>query len=184
MIDNSCEVVKTPIKGDELLLGAGNNKDKQITPPDYPEWTDMVSIDIDPDSKPDVLWDLMHMPYPFEDETFREVHAYDVLEHLGQQGDYKQFFALFEELHRILRPGGLVVAATPMWDSVWAWGDPGHTRIINEGTITFLDQDNYSNDNGVGKSAMTDYRHCYKADFAIEHSQEVNGRLCFVLKKK
>ena len=181
MIDNSCEVIKTPIKGDELLLGAGNNKDKQLCLPDEEKWADMVSIDIDPESKPDVLWDLMHIPLPFEDETFKEIHAYDVLEHLGQQGDYKQFFALFEEFYRILKPEGYIMAATPIWDGVWAWGDPGHTRIINEGTINFLCQENYRKD--VGRSSMTDYRHCYKADFSIEHSEEVNGRLCFILKK-
>jgi len=180
IIDNSVEMINT-IKGTELLLGAGHNKKLQLALPGKKDWKDMVSVDLDPNCNPDVMWDLTHIPYPFEDETFEEIHAYDVLEHLGQQGDYKQFFALFDELSRILKPEGRIMAATPVWDNIWAWGDPGHTRIINEGTITFLDRDNYT---GKGDSAMTDYRHCYKSDFKIEHSQEVNGRLCFILKKK
>lgn len=181
IIDNTVEFRSAPVRGNELLIGAGNSRDKQLASPDAKEWTDLVTLDIDPDCGPDVVWDLRHLPLPFEDETFREIHAYEILEHIGQQGDWKTFFAQFSEFHRILKTGGKIFATTPAWDSLWAWSDPGHTRVISEGTIAFLDQDSYSQ---VGKTTMTDYRHVYKADFEIIHSQEVNDRFAFVLRKR
>ena len=179
--DNTVEFRSTPITGTELLIGCGNNQEKQMAIPGKEKWDDMVTLDIDPDTEPNVLWDLHHLPLPFDDETFEEIHAYDVLEHIGQQGDWRTFFAQFDEIYRILKPGGHFFAITPAWDGMWAWGDPGHSRIINEGTIHFLDRDNYKN---TGKTSMTDYRHVYKGDFSIIHSSDKDERFCFVLRKK
>ncbi len=89
--------------------------------------------------------------------------AHDVLEHLGQQGDYKTFFEEFSEWYRILKPGGILAGISPKWDGQWAWGDPGHTRVISEACFVYLQQPAYTQQ--VGKTAMTDYRFCYKADF-------------------
>ena len=181
VIDNTVDFRSHPIRGTELLIGAGHNRDKQLALPGKDEWVDLVTLDIMSEVDPDVLWDLHHLPLPFEDETFEEVHAYEVLEHVGQQGDWKTFFAQFEEFHRILKPGGHFFATTPMWDSLWAWSDPGHTRIISAGSINFLDQSQYAD---CGKKCMTDYRPYYKADFEIVHSQEYEERFAFVLKKR
>lgn len=174
------DFISTPVKGSELLIGCGNSRKKLLAMPGENEFKDVVTLDMDPNCEPDVQWDLTHLPLPFEDETFEEIHAYEVLEHVGQQGDWKFFFKQFEEFHRILKPGGRMFCVTPCWDSEWSWGDPGHTRIFNKGTITFLDQDAYDQ---VGETAMTDYRHYYKADFKVEGCQETNGRFCFVLRK-
>lgn len=182
IIDNTIEFRSTPIKGNELLLGAGNSRVKQLAPPDKKEWTDLVTLDVDSGCNPDVVWDLRHLPLPFDDEAFEEVHAYEILEHIGQQGDWRTFFAQFKEFHRILKPGGMFFATTPMWDSVWAWSDPGHSRIISEGTITFLSQKAY--EDGIGKTPMTDYRHVYDVDFEVVHAQEAGERFAFVLEKK
>ena len=174
------EFKSTPMKGHELLLGCGNNLKKQLAMPDEPDWQDVVTLDIDPHAKPDVEWDLNHMPLPFEDETFAEIHAYEVLEHVGQQGDWKFFFKQFEEFYRILKPEGRIFASVPMWDGPWAWGDPGHTRIISLETLVFLNQEAYEQ---VGETAMTDYRHIYTANFQVEGQEETNGKFCFVLRK-
>jgi SAM-dependent methyltransferase len=184
IIENTVDTVdfaSTPIKGHELLIGCGNSRSKQLAHPDRPDWVDLVTLDMDPSCNPDVQWNLEHLPYPFLDETFQEIHAYEVLEHFGKQGDWKGFLDQFTEFHRILKPGGQFFAAVPCWDSEWAWGDPGHTRIINAGTVSFLQQKIYEKD--VGSSTMTDYRWHYKVDFELEACQETNGRLCFVLKK-
>src|SRR3546814_6014455 len=77
---------------------------------------------------------------------FDEVHAYEVLEHLGSQGDFRSFFAHFGEIYRALKDGGILFATVPAWDSVWAWADPSHRRVIAPETLVFLDQTQYRED--------------------------------------
>ena len=128
----------------ELLLGCGHNRKKRLKPEFAKEnWQNLITLDINPSCNPDVVYDLNKTPWPFEADQFDEIHAYEVLEHLGQQGDYISFFNTFNEIHRILKTGGCLMASTPSWDGIWAWGDPGHTRIISEGSLTFLNRDNY-----------------------------------------
>lgn len=164
----------------ELLLGCGNDRRKKVSFKEIPkDWTRLVTLDIDEGVKPDVVHDLSELPLPFGDDVFDEIHAYEVLEHCGRQGDWKFFFDQFAEFHRIMKPGGYFIATVPMWDSVWAWGDPGHTRVINSGSLVFLSQKEYKQQ--IGKTAMTDYRPWYKADFDITSMQEVGDTFAFVL---
>ncbi len=170
----------------ELLIGCGNNLTKKVIRDGTgKEWKNLTTLDIDRRCKADVYHDLCVLPYPFVSDTFDEIHAYEVLEHTGQQGDYLFFFSQFEEFWRILKPGGVLFATVPaemirtetseglaFSPNVWLWGDPGHTRIINPGSLHFLSQKNY--DAEVGQTAMTDYRWCYKGDFTlgfIKHTQ-------------
>lgn len=166
----------------ELLLGCGKDWTKKVTFPEVPgEWSkDLITLDINEDCNPHVLHDLNQLPYPFDDDMFDEIHAYEVLEHCGTQGDWRFFFDQFSELHRILKPNGYLVGTCPNWDSVWAWGDPGHTRIISQQALTFLSQAEYEAQ--VGKNAMTDYRFCYQADFEWVAAQEAEHNWGFVLR--
>lgn len=150
----------------ELLVGCGRRREKLIYEPGNKEWKNLVTLDINPDHKPDVLWNLEHMPLPFEDNMFDEIHAYEVLEHLGSQGNYHFFFIEWSEYWRILKPGGKFFGTVPSKDSVWALGDPSHTRIITPENWVFLHQPSY--DAGVGKTPMSDFRYIYKADFDTE----------------
>lgn len=166
----------------ELLIGAGNNRDKKITFKDIPsEWSgELVTLDIDPECNPDIIHDLNDLPLPFDDDMFDEIHAYEVLEHTGRQGDWLFFFNQFSEFWRILKPGGYFIGTCPMWDSPWAWGDPGHTRIISPESLIFLSQEEYKQ---IGKTAMTDYRCVYKANFIPIAKQESDHTFGFVLQK-
>lgn len=166
----------------ELLLGCGNDRKKQVTFNQISkEWSkDLITLDIDEYCNPDVLHDLNQLPYPFDDDMFDEIHAYEVLEHCGRQGDWRFFFDQFSELHRIIKPGGWLIGTCPNWDSPWAWGDPGHTRIISPESMTFLSQAEYEKQ--VGKNPMTDYRFCYQADFECHTMQEQEHNWAFVLK--
>ena len=158
----------------ELILGAGSTKIKRMTLNNLSsEYENPVTVDINKDHNPDVLWDLNKLPLPFEDNEFDEIHAYDVLEHLGHQGDYESFFNFFNDLWRILKPNGKLFALVPHWNSLWAWGDPGHVRVINGGTLSFLDREQYEIQ--VGKSAMTDYRFIYKGNFKLASFKEIKN---------
>ena len=106
-------------------------------------------------------------------------HAYECLEHVGRQGDFRFFFDQFSDLWRILKQGGALVGTVPLPTSPWAWGDPSHTRIIPRESFTFLCQPQYTAQ--VGKTAMSDFRFCYKADFDVGHLQDVGDSLHFGL---
>lgn len=89
----------------ELLIGCGSDLRKKLTADGTKEWTCLVTLDYCERHNPDVVWDLNNIPLPFDDNTFDEIHAYEVLEHTGTQGDYKFFFKQFEEFWRLLKPG-------------------------------------------------------------------------------
>ena len=163
----------------ELLLGCGSARDKRLWVDGKEEWSKLVTLDYNLDHSPDVIWDLRKLPWPFEDDTFDEVHAYEVLEHLGQQGDYKAFFAQFSEIWRITKAGGMLFATVPWWQDEWAWGDPSHTRVITPATLTFLSQIEYEKQ--VGKTAMSDFRNIYTADFERAYVEQRDPNLYFAL---
>jgi len=147
----------------ELLIGCGNSREKRLVLKESPGWTKLVTLDINPAHNPDVVHNLEVLPLPFADDTFDEIHAYEVLEHVGRQGDYRFFFDQWSEFWRILKPQGFLGGTSPVATCEWAWGDPGHTRIVSKENFVFLSQDQYQRQ--IGNTPMTDYRFCYKADF-------------------
>jgi hypothetical protein len=164
----------------ELLIGCGKNHTKKLHQPMKQAWTKLVTLDMNPDHKPDVLHNLEAIPLPFEDNTFDEVHAYEVLEHTGKQGDYQFFFAQFYDFWRILKPNGVLCGTSPLPTSPWAWGDPGHTRIISQESFLFLDQMEYAQ---VGRTEMTDYRFIWKGDFSCSFTDKAGpDNLAYVLR--
>lgn len=163
----------------ELLIGCGHSREKKLSLPGQKEWKNLITLDHNADTGCDVVHDLEVFPYPFEDNKFDEIHAYEVLEHTGTQGDHIFFFKQFEELHRILKPDGLFLGSVPRWDSMWAWGDPSHKRVINEGSLSFLEQKVYAE---CGETARTDFRYCYKADFELVFLAHTESQLHFVIK--
>ena len=163
----------------ELLLGSGSSRDRRIGVNGKRDWDQLVTLDNNADHKPDVVHDLSVFPWPFADDTFDEVHAYEVLEHLRQQGDWRGFFDDFAELYRILKPGGFLAATCPSYRSMWAWGDPSHTRVLTSGSLVFLDQEQYRIQ--VGKTAMSDFRFYWKADFRAAWVEEDADKLAFLI---
>ena len=156
----------------ELLIGAGNARRKKLYRAGGEAFDDVTTLDIDPRCNPDVHWDLNDRPLPFADGEFDEIHAYEVLEHVGRQGDWRGFFSEFAEYYRILKPGGVLILSCPKWDSPWAWGDPGHTRVLSGHTFTFLSREQYQAQ--IGQTAMTDYRDVWDGDFVLVHESEIS----------
>lgn len=164
----------------ELLIGCGSKRVKQLSINGYPAWNDLVTLDINRDHNPDVVHDLNELPLPFEDNSSDEIHAYEVLEHCGRQGDYKFFFDQWSDFWRILKPGGHFFATVPSPKSVWAFGDPSHTRVLPLECLTFLSQKEYERQ--VGITSMSDFRYLYKADFEIVHAADDGVTAAFILK--
>jgi SAM-dependent methyltransferase len=179
-----------------LLLGCGHARDKRLEPTLFfgrksaldlanewrrpREWVgELQTLDYESPCKPDIVWNLNTLPWPLKDDHYDEVHAYEVLEHLGRQGDYRAFFETFAEVWRVLRPGGFLCATVPSRKSMWLWGDPGHTRAILPCTLVFLDQQSYIDQQG--RTSMSDYRRLYQADFQTLWAHENNDTHQFVL---
>lgn len=171
------------------------------------EWT---TLDMNPRLKPDVVFNLdrieMPNPYPanyifkdnqlpFEPSTFDEIHAYDVLEHYGRQGDYAGFFRGFREMWRVLKPGGYFIGAVPLWSSKYIWADPGHTRVITDTVLSYLCKRWYDDnlptadtpaDDPRQNTPLTDYRHLVEPYWwELAESVEIpdRGAYFFALRK-
>lgn len=149
----------------ELLIGCGTDRSKKLVWKGRAEWSALTTLDMNPAAAPDVVFDLNDPVLPFGDDAFDEIHAYDVLEHVGRQGDWRFFLDQFADFWRVLKPGGVVLGISPHPSGPWAWGDPGHTRVISPESFVFLHQPNY------GRPPMTDYRPWYRADFDLVHSE-------------
>lgn len=172
--------MSNPANYKELLVGAGSSRVKKLFFDGRNEWSNLVTLDINADHQPDAVWNLEDLPLPFGDDEFDEIHAYEVLEHTGQQGDYIFFFAQFSELWRILKPGGFLFGSCPSRNSPWAWGDPSHKRIVQPENFVFLDQREYIKQ--VGITTMSDFRYIYRADFESVHLNDNGNTFTFGLK--
>lgn len=164
-----------------LLLGCGNSRQKKVTYKGSTEWEgELVTLDMNPKCGADIQWNLEDRPLPFKPDTFDEVHAYDVLEHIGKQGDWQGFFREFEDYWRILVPGGLLCLIVPIGADALA--DPGHTRFFSKTQFGFLSQDFYAKNLEKG-ACVTDYRWFYKKNFEIRYMEECAHHIGVVLEK-
>lgn len=162
-----------------LLIGCGAARDRRVLQPFGPNaWSNLTTLDHNPDYNPDVVHDLESLPLPFAANSFDEIHAYEVLEHTGRQGDWRFFLDQFSDFWRILQPGGFLCGTCPT--GVWVWGDPSHSRAIQPESFVFLDQTEYARQ--AGKTSMSDFRSVYKADFQAIAIELNRLNFAFVLK--
>ena len=88
---------------------------------------------------------LVTQPIPFGDDSFDSVSAYDFLEHVprvvltadGQDTRFP-FIELMNEVWRVLRPGGMLYAVTPVYPGKAAFQDPTHVNIMTVDTHQYF----------------------------------------------
>jgi hypothetical protein len=172
----------------ELLIGCGHARDKRILAPNSTAgWQCLVTLDQNADCHPNIVCDLDNSALAWrheqlQDNQYDEIHAYEVLEHLGQQGNARSFFWLFTGLWNLLKPDGYLCATVPSRYSPWLWGDPSHRRAILPESLVFLDQSEYVRQlDGPRKTAMSDFRSLYRADFQLVDKADNRETFSFIL---
>ena len=85
-----------------------------------------IGVDVIPHKRTvDVVHNLNKYPYPFKDNFADEIHMYHVLEHLDDS------IKTIEEIHRILKPSGILYLRVPHFSSLYAWGDITHKKAFS-----------------------------------------------------
>jgi len=97
-----------------LDLGCGPHK--------YPG---AIGADMNPNTAADVLCDIDKGALPFADNSFDQVRAVHVIEHVAD------VIQTMEELHRIAKPGGTIVLVTPHYTDFSSFCDPTHRWHLN-----------------------------------------------------
>ncbi|MBM3812556.1 MAG: methyltransferase domain-containing protein [Acidimicrobiia bacterium] len=108
-----------------LDVGCGVNK--------YPG---SIGVDCNPASRADLLCDLDHFPYPFRDNSFDQIRAIHVIEHVSA------VIGAVEEFHRLARPGGRILIVTPHYTDFSSFCDPTHRWHLNSFSFRYFGHDN------------------------------------------
>ena len=92
-----------------------------------------INVDIQEGDYINKSFDFERFPYPFKDNTFDEVHCNYLLEHL-QTSPIK----VCKELHRIIKPKGLLYIKVPYARSILQLDNPDHYRVFTERTFWYI----------------------------------------------
>jgi SAM-dependent methyltransferase len=118
-------ILSTPASPLVLDVGCGINK--------YPG---AIGLDKNPHTRADVIADLDHFPFPFRDNSFGEVRAVHVIEHVAD------VIRAMEEFHRLLIPGGRAFLVTPHYTDFSSFCDPTHRWHLNSYSLRYFGNDN------------------------------------------
>jgi SAM-dependent methyltransferase len=84
-----------------------------------------VGIDLVAGPQIDIVHDLDRMPWPVQSNAFDVIRLWSVMEHLHD------LVAVMEEVHRVGRPGAIVLIGTPHFSSANAYTDPTHVHFLS-----------------------------------------------------
>ena len=123
----SASTVEAQVETVKLELGCGPAFGRGRRTPDT------IGVDLRPPAS--VVADITK-PLPFRDECFTHVFAQDVMEHVRSEDQ----FGLWNEIHRVLAPGGHFEGASPGADLNlnFAFRDPTHVFFFTAGTLAYF----------------------------------------------
>ena len=98
-------------------------------------------INVDMNGKADVNWNLDKFPYPFKDNTFDEILALNIIEHLNNPNE------AILEINRIAKNGCKLCINGPYVSNPATWWDLTHKRPFNVNSF-----DRYKIDQKYGNS--------------------------------
>lgn len=107
-----------------LDVGCGINK--------YPG---AIGLDRNANTRADLIVDLDRFPWPLRDNSFREIRAIHVIEHVAD------VIHTIEEFHRLLAPGGRAVIVTPHYTDFSSFCDPTHRWHLNSFSLRYFTGD-------------------------------------------
>lgn len=102
-------------------LGCGNKKEEGE-----------IGVDIIPSPQVDIVADLNRYPLPFEDNSIDIVKSSHVFEHLDN------LILLMEEIHRMLKPEGILEFTVPHVSNIEFFRDPTHKHSFTLGTMDYF----------------------------------------------
>lgn len=96
-----------------------------------------INIDNRPEVNPDVIADILNLPYV--DSSVDYIRAYDILEHIP----LGKTIPVIEEIYRVLKPGGIFESFTPDAETgQGAFQDPTHLSFwVEQSWLYFSDPD-------------------------------------------
>lgn len=94
-----------------------------------------IGMDMVRHEQVDIFHDLRELPWPVETDSVDELRMANVIEHLPDT------IGTFNEIHRILKPGGTATLSYPWYKSYGAYGDPTHVHYFNDRMIQYFQRD-------------------------------------------
>jgi len=166
----------------KLDLACGDNKKGE----------EYIGVDISNTNSNNIICDLQLYPWPFEDNSIDEVHCSHYIEHiphdtavkeaLAEANNFDEFKNLYNEkskldggikfyneIYRILKPGGKAYIIAPYYTSERAYGDPTHKRVISDMSVAYLNQE-WLNSNKLKHYGII-------ADFDITYSYHISEEM-------
>jgi len=93
-----------------------------------------VNLDVVASVNPDVVHDLNVFPYPFPDNSFDEIRALDVVEHVTDLP------GMMREIWRIARKDAIVEFTTPHFSCDNSYTDPTHVRHLSSRSFYYFEK--------------------------------------------
>jgi predicted SAM-dependent methyltransferase len=135
-------------------------------------------VDVRPCDGVDLVHDLNVYPWPLPDDSASEVRCNHYVEHVphdvpGHPG-VDGFFLFFDEVYRVLAPGGKATIICPYFANMRAFQDPTHRRFITDVSFAYLNKA-WREREGLDQYPVScdfDYTYLYAQDRQLELRSE------------